>query len=97
MIIHSTRSHHVRAVDIEAYQEKRTLYPRTEVNMDEHNELVTTNGGQVELAKPPDVANGKPPPDAKALRTEAVGALLSGAYAGASTLKLKPNEVKKLT
>jgi hypothetical protein len=45
------------------------------------------------------VANGKgkPPPDAKALRTEAVGALLSGAYAGASTLKLKPNEVKDLT
>jgi hypothetical protein len=48
---------------------------------------------QPELA----VQNNKPPPDAKALRTEAVGALLSGAYAGASTLKLKPNEVKDLT
>jgi hypothetical protein len=37
------------------------------------------------------------PADAKQLRTEAVGALLSGAYAGASTLKLKPNEIKDLT
>ena len=28
VIIHSTRSHHVRAVDIEAYQDKRTIWPK---------------------------------------------------------------------
>ena len=65
--------------------------------MDEHNELMTLpepNGGKVVVQPEP---NGKPPADAKQLRTEAVGALLSGAYAGASTLKLKPNEIKDLT
>ena len=65
--------------------------------MDEHNELMTLpepNGGKVVTQPEP---NGKPPADAKQLRTEAVGALLSGAYQGASTLKLKPNEIKDLT
>jgi hypothetical protein len=42
-------------------------------------------------------ANNKPPADAKQLRTEHVGALLGEAYKGASTLKLKVDEVKKLT
>jgi hypothetical protein len=59
--------------------------------------MITEPNTETTLAKMPEVANGKPLPDAKALRTEAVGALLSGAYAGASTLKLKPNEVKDLT
>jgi hypothetical protein len=27
VIVHGPKSHHVRAVDIEAYQEKRTIYP----------------------------------------------------------------------
>ena len=61
-------------------------------------ELVTTTD-QITPQPELQVANGKPgpPADAKQLRTEAVGALLSGAYAGASTLKLKPDEAKKLT
>ncbi len=42
-------------------------------------------------------SNGKPPADAKALRTEHVGKLLGEAYEGASKLKLKPDEIKKLT
>jgi hypothetical protein len=65
--------------------------------MNDHTELVTTDNGPP-IAQPElSVANNKPPSDAKSLRTEAVGALLSGAYAGASTLKLKPNEIKDLT
>jgi hypothetical protein len=27
IIVHGPKSHHIRAVDIAAYQEKRTLYP----------------------------------------------------------------------
>ena len=42
------------------------------------------------------VTNHNPPPDAKALRTAHVGKLLDSAYQGASTLKLKPEESKKL-
>jgi hypothetical protein len=37
-----------------------------------------------------------PPADAKALRTGSIGKLLDAAYMGASTLKLKPEEIKKL-
>ena len=65
--------------------------------MNETTELIPADQTYPAPIPDPQVANNKPPPDAKALRTEAVGALLSGAYAGASTLKLKPNEVKDLT
>ncbi len=40
--------------------------------------------------------NGKPTADAKQLRTEHVGKLLDHAYQGASALKLKDGEAKKL-
>ncbi len=42
-------------------------------------------------------SNGKPPADAKTLRTEHIGKLLGEAYEGASKLKLKADEIKKLT
>ena len=65
--------------------------------MEEHNELMTLpepNGGKVVAQPEP---NGKPPADAKQLRTEQVGALLGEAYKGASQVKLKDHEWKKLT
>jgi hypothetical protein len=63
--------------------------------MNETNDL--TLAETVPLPPPAVVTNGNPPPDAKALRTEHVGKLLGEAYKGASTLKLKPDEIKKLT
>ncbi len=60
------------------------------------NELAIPEEQTAAVAPPEPPKNGTPP-DAKALRTEHVGALLGHAYQGASMLKLKPNEVKELT
>lgn len=51
---------------------------------------------QLTLNETPAVPEAAQPADAKQLRTEAVGALLGEAYKGASQLKLKADESKKL-
>ncbi len=58
--------------------------------------LLPTNDLPTTLTNPRPEPNGKPPADAKALRTEHIGKLLDHAYQGASALKLKDGEAKKL-
>ncbi len=62
-----------------------------------NTELAIPEEQTAAVAPPEPPKTNGPPPDAKALRTEHVGKLLGEAYMGASTLKLKPNEVKDLT
>ncbi len=62
-----------------------------------HTELAIPEEQTAAVAPPEPPKTNGPPPDAKALRTEHVGKLLGEAYMGASTLKLKPDEIKKLT
>jgi hypothetical protein len=70
------------------------VYFQKAINM--NTELALSEEQGAAITPPETPKNGSPHPDAKALRTEHVGALLASAYQKASDLKITREESKKL-